>query len=406
MRGLLAIIPILALAVEAAGDVGRITWVHWGDAGLCLVFSLCILISPAGSAETDTAPTGITYINPTIPTVNLPAYGGQRYKAVVPDTFDIQEMASLAVHGLTSVTDPRSDYEIYFTTFMYRNPLAAMHDWSDSCQSKYVEALPLTRLVSGSAENMHVEQRWAEVLLHMQSPTDGIFYFPKNGVPWSGLNVYGNPVPGNHYAIPYANGRYIGTATNYYKLTGDDMWKVSAQRAIDGLIAMANHSADPPGQDKAWFDWLQFDENGLYDNGAGQTHNLASWSAWLILGTADYYEATGYEPAKTLSGQLSRWIINDSGHFAADGTFLSEHPTTTRIHFHGHTMSLLSMLEYATITGDEDVINFVNRAFVYGRNHGRNNILVGYFPEDMVGAGNGSNPAVGVVPIITGACPA
>ena len=33
MRVILGSIPILALAVEAAGDVARITWVHWGDAG-------------------------------------------------------------------------------------------------------------------------------------------------------------------------------------------------------------------------------------------------------------------------------------------------------------------------------------------------------------------------------------
>ncbi len=53
-------------------------------------------------------------------------------------------------------------------------------------------------------------------------------------------------------------------------------------------------------------------------------------------------------------------------------------------------MSLLSMLEYATITGDEDVIDFVNRAFLYGRDHHRNNILVGYFVEDIVGSGDGA----------------
>lgn len=32
MRVILAAIPILAFAVDVAGDVGRITWVHWGDA--------------------------------------------------------------------------------------------------------------------------------------------------------------------------------------------------------------------------------------------------------------------------------------------------------------------------------------------------------------------------------------
>ncbi len=357
---------------------------------LYLVFSLCILTSPAGSAEPDTAPTGIKYINPTIPTVNLPAYAGQRYKAVVPDTFDIQEMARLAVHGLTSLTDPDYDYEIYwYTVLVGRNPVTAKHDWSDSTGSKYVEALPLTRLASGSTENMHVEQRWAEVMLHMQSPDDGIYYFPKNGVPWSNVGVYARTeTPGDHYSIIYTNGRYIGAATNYYKLTGDEMWKVSAKRAIDGLINLATYSDDPPGEDKAWFDWFQYGTGGEFNIGGVQTHNLASWFSWLILGSAEYYEATGYEPAKTFSGQLSRWIINDSNHFEPDGTFKPEHPGQTRIHFHGHTMSLVSMLDYATIAEDTAVRDFVNSSFLFARDHPKNNALVGYFPEDMVGAGN------------------
>ena len=359
---------------------------------LYLVFALCILISPADCKEPDTAPTGIKYINPDIPRVNLPAYAGQRYKAVVPDTFDIQEMASLAVHGLTAITNPRSDYEIYWVAaILNQNPLSARHTWSDSTGSKFVEALPLVRLASGSRENMHVEQRWAEVLLHMQSPDDGIFYFPKNGIPWWSLGCYGPKPPGEHFTIIYPNGRYIGTATNYYKLTGDELWKKVGQRAVDGLLKLAKHSNDPPGEDKAWFQWLQYDPGGKFNPGAGHVHNLASWFSWLILGSAEYYEATGYEPAKTFSGQLSRWIINDSGHFAADGTFLSEHPTTTRIHFHGHTMSLVSMIDYAEITGDTAVRDFANNSFLFARDHSRNNTLVGYFPEDLnAGGGTGA----------------
>ncbi len=358
---------------------------------LYLVFALCILISPADCKEPDTAPTGIKYINPDIPRVNLPAYAGQRYKAVVPDTFDIQEMASLAVHGLTAITNPRSDYEIYWVAaILNQNPLSARHTWSDSTGSKFVEALPLVRLASGSRENMHVEQRWAEVLLHMQSPDDGIFYFPTIGKPWWDIGCYGPKPPGEHFTIIYPNGRYLGVVTTYYRLTGDELWKKVGQRAVDGLLKLAKHSNDPPGKDKAWFEWIQYSPGGEFNPGSGQVHNLASWFSWLVLGSAEYYEATGYEPAKALSGQLTRWIINDSNHFAPDGTYLPEGPGTDRVHFHGHTMSLLSMLDYGTIAGDEDVINFVNRAFLYGRNHGRNNILVGYFVEDIVGGGDGA----------------
>jgi len=48
---------------------------------------------------------GIEYINPEVPRVALPAYGGLGYEASTPDTIDIQEMAALAVNGLTEPTD-------------------------------------------------------------------------------------------------------------------------------------------------------------------------------------------------------------------------------------------------------------------------------------------------------------
>ena len=56
----------------------------------------------------------IKYITAHIPKVTLPGYEGQRYEARVPDTLDLQERAALAIHGLTSTTDPESDYEIYW----------------------------------------------------------------------------------------------------------------------------------------------------------------------------------------------------------------------------------------------------------------------------------------------------
>ncbi len=142
----------------------------------------------------------IKYINPKKIHVELPSYSGERYEAMVPDTLDIQERAVLAVHGLTSTTDPDSDYEIYWAALLNRNPVYMFHSWNDTCWSKYVDTLPLLRLASGSTLNMHVEHRWLEVLLHMQG-TDGLFYFPKTGKPWWPNQCYGPAPPGKYY--PY-----------------------------------------------------------------------------------------------------------------------------------------------------------------------------------------------------------
>ena len=47
----------------------------------------------------------------------LPRYTGKRYEAMVPDTLDLQERATLAVHGLTSPTNPSADHEICWLVF-------------------------------------------------------------------------------------------------------------------------------------------------------------------------------------------------------------------------------------------------------------------------------------------------
>ena len=110
----------------------------------------------------------IEYINQKAPRIERPAYRGQRYEAQVPDTLDPAEMAALAVNGITGPTDPEADYEIYWRVAFNTNPPVMWHHESDVVQSKFMEALPLLRLASGSEQNPHVEHRWMEVIRQMQ----------------------------------------------------------------------------------------------------------------------------------------------------------------------------------------------------------------------------------------------
>jgi hypothetical protein len=102
----------------------------------------------------------IRYIRDEIPDFSLPSYGGERYEAMVPDTLDIQERATLGINALTELTDPEADYEIYFDGLLGSNPPVLVHDEADNCQPKFEEALVLCRLISGSRKNMHVEEKW------------------------------------------------------------------------------------------------------------------------------------------------------------------------------------------------------------------------------------------------------
>src|SRR5262249_46722149 len=105
----------------------------------------------------------IKYICEDIPSFTVPAYAGQRYEDMVPDTLDIQERIGLAVNGLTGATDPEKDYMLYFTVQLLSTPPKMQDGDSDICQTKFMEALPLMRLASGSDLNNQYRQndtRW------------------------------------------------------------------------------------------------------------------------------------------------------------------------------------------------------------------------------------------------------
>lgn len=319
-----------------------------------------------GSAEPKKSST-IKYINPIFPSVTVPPYSGQRYEAVVPDTLDLQEVAQLAINGLTSPTDPDADYEIYWRAIFNTNPPIMKHEESDVVQVKHMEALPLMRILCGSRLNLHVEQRWMEVMRQMQGP-DGLFYIPKPGRPWCVFGEYGAEPPGDHYGSTWMTGRLIGAMTIYGLLTGEPEWTQACRRAVDGLNKLANHSGG-----KAHFTWSEYGEEGRFNPPADRADgilNPAMSLSWAIQGLASFHRHSGYQPALQLAEELARWVMEDSRHFGPDGKFLEEYPGRKYAHFHAHTAGLQALLEYGIIAGESNAVEFARRGFEYGAAQG------------------------------------
>ncbi len=180
----------------------------------------------------------IGYVCETPPPVNVPPYEGDRYVAVVPDTLDLQERAGLAVNALTGPTDPDADYEIYWAVSFRHRPATMQHDWSDQVQCKFMGALPLMRIASGSMLHPEVEQRWMEVLLRQVGP-DGLVYVPQRGRPWGKLwSAFddGYPVTDQEQMIiPFYNGRILEAVAAYAIRDGGDLWRDTARGIVDGL---------------------------------------------------------------------------------------------------------------------------------------------------------------------------
>jgi hypothetical protein len=332
------------------------------------------------------------YLRQDFPAFDLAPDSGERYERLAPDTLDLQERAALAVHGLTAPTDPAADYEIYWILFPRTRPPTMQHDWCDACQAKYMEALPLMRLASGSRMNQHVERRWLETLFRMQGP-DGLFYYPKTGRPWWKVNHFGAHTPGDHYFALYFGSRMLSAITVHHLRRQEPVWQETGRRYVDGLARLAVHKPDC-----AFFEWPQYGPGGSlpadFDPQFPPGYNMAFWVSSSIRALTQFYRATGYEPALVLARKLVRWVIDYSNYFGGDGTFVHEPAppdakiaavagagteTSSYAHFHGHTVTLLALLEFGIVAADRDVLDFVLRGYRYGRSQGDR--LTGFFPE-------------------------
>lgn len=364
----------------------------------------------------------IGYIRDHAPSFQVPGYRGDSYVDTVPDTLDVAERAKLAVHALTSITDPAYDYEIYWSCNFFRNPPVMQHDFNDWVQNQegLMEALPLLRNASGDESNSQVDRAWMESTLKSVGP-DGLIYVPLEGRPWGRLHADGiNPVwqadgTRSNFSDPSvtqaANAstcqRMIGAMTIYYLRDQNPMWKATIEKMIQRLsdltIQRADYSYFAPGS---------FAPQAKVAPDAtmplGSTWGV-SWNTRLIQGLMQYYKVTRYEPARELAQKLvnytryhgeiffpdGRWYMDPEirGEFqsaAVPNSIRSKYPVVgveCGGHGHGHGIGMISVAGYAEAVGDKDLLLFAKNNFEWARNPGAEygvSTLVGWFPEFYV----------------------
>ena len=332
----------------------------------------------------------IGYIRKKIPAFRVPAYKGERYQAMVPDTLDLQERASLAVNGLTGPTDPLADFEVYFFVYLLSNPPMMKHSFDSHCQCKFLEALPLMRIISGSELNDEVDRRWMEVVLRQLGP-DGLAYTPVKGRPWALLGVE-DALPArakklDQHVMLFYCGRLLSVMTLYYLREGGPLWRKAAERLVDGLAELAVDRGRYAyyGPHPYWAE-----KGSTVDPAKHSRHTAMECPRAMVLGLAHMYRETSYEPAIKLAQKLVHYMLEVCHGFDEDGRFNAallkqaggaiSNPTGPRTtHFHLHTSALQAILEYATVTGEKSLIELVRKGYEYGKANG--NVLLGYFPE-------------------------
>jgi hypothetical protein len=334
----------------------------------------------------------IGYIRRDIPDFEFPPYEGERYEATVPDTLDLQERARLAIHGMTEITDPLADYEPYWIAYFRSKPPQMIHNcWQTPGLPKMLGALSLMRIMSGSEENLHVEERWMEVLLKSLGP-DGLIYSPVGGRPWAhrGFPLLGFELDQEQILSPFAIGAAL---TAMAVLAGRDrgpMWRDALGRLVDGAIGLAVDAGE-----YAYF-WPSANLALKEPPQDVSPLNRAFESEISVVprGLVHAYRTLGYQPALTLARKLINYMRRYF--YGADGTFFSTPGNPRKAHFHAHSRGLLAMLDYAQVSDDQEMIEFALRSFEWARRLGTNlesqypsydvletpgSNLVGYFPE-------------------------
>ena len=263
----------------------------------------------------------ITYINPEAPAATVPPYDGERYQALVPDTFDVAERARQVINPLTEATDADADREIYFMGVFCVKPALLCHGVSDAnVQPKFQLTVPLMRMISGSDQNLHVEAEWITRLRRCIGP-DGLFYLPLRGRPWEAVSIphWIRTGPGrDQYLNPFAMGMTLAAMTLLARRETGEEWSAKARAMVDGLIELAVEEGEI-----AYFWPSAF--RAVKDRPAATeppTTEENGEACRLPYGLVHAYRLLGHEPALTLAGKNLRYLRRCF--FREDGSFLRE----------------------------------------------------------------------------------
>src|SRR5687768_10350616 len=90
------------------------------------------------------------YLDNTLPkTIDMPPFTGERYEVEIPNTLDLAERAAIAINCLTE------DGHLGPGWFYSKSPMMSHLD----CAPKYLESLPLMRIMSGSMQNIEQDKK-------------------------------------------------------------------------------------------------------------------------------------------------------------------------------------------------------------------------------------------------------
>jgi hypothetical protein len=306
---------------------------------------------------------------------------GRRYEANVADTLDLAERARVALHGLAGSLDPEGIHEMYFIMglgcrppFMYKDTTG----WPTN-NPKFAESFPMMRVMSGSDHAVGLEADMMRVMREAIGD-DGLYYAKTSHArPWHEGVGHVYPSVGEDFANTYGNARMLLALMAWHaRSPGPDLWK-TMERMAHGLADMAIDRGDyayyPDGRIGEAFSrprsgWRDTTEPAIEKMGA--EGSMFMYHGGEIRALSRWHAMSADRRSIEMAGKLVRFVLKrkfwgveaelpalrgvEHGHFHG--------------HFHAHLSVLRGLLEYAAVTRDQRIVDFVRESYEYARHFG------------------------------------
>ncbi len=305
---------------------------------------------------------------------------GEYFNKMAPDTLDLADHAYQAINCLTGALDPERGYEIYFYVNLAANPPTMSHDMTGfpTNNPKFAESLPMMRLMSGSCHNQEIDRHMMARILALIAD-DGLFYVNAIGRPWNGTH--------EDFANVYGNSRLMLAMMAWYQYDKNPVWLEYLQKMSDGLRKIAVEEGD-----KAYFVNPRIGEvfsrprsgyppSMTRPSLEADGNCVAMYFCGVIRALSKWCKLSGDQEAL----EFARKLVN----FVKEPQFWVPVPTTPgitgadrahfSIHIHAYAALLRGLLEYAMVTNDTALKEFVRSGYEYARDFGIAGI--GWSPE-------------------------
>jgi hypothetical protein len=304
---------------------------------------------------------------------DVPPTEGEYYQRQIPDTLELTGMAALAINAVTRMLNPEYDYTQYsYADLRHDPPWMMMEAGITNLNPKFIEALPLMRIMSGSKQNADVDHHLVESMLH-NIGKDGLTYQPPDhpGAFYEDFSREQN-LPASNI---FGEGRQLIALSIMAQLSADPAYRRAAERKIQRLLEIASPKGDglyfrrtqgytPEQKNTDTLDVVAVTDHEVKDSSFGMVGTAVAHSVSLVaMGAARYYLATGYEPALELARGMANYYKNDAGLIEDSGRWHG-------YHFHIMAMGILGQLEYAAAANDSDMLQWARRAYEYGKSIG------------------------------------